>query len=181
MNNLIFRSMSYGVYLVSTMDGVRPTGCIVNCAMQITVTPPTIAVSMSHDNYTNRCMEKSGVFACSTLTEQSSRRMIGTFGFRSGKDVDKFEGVDYEMAAGVPVIKDACGYVVCKIVDKLETATHTVFLGEVIEAEAYKGAARPMTYAWYREILKGKSPKSAPTYLQEGRDIPSLHQNAADC
>lgn len=168
MNTRIFKSMSYGVYLVSTLDEGRPTGCIANCVMQITVTPPTIAVSLSHDNYTNQCMERCQMFGCSILSEQSSHRMIGTFGFRSGEDVDKFEGIDYETAAGVPVVKDSCGYVVCKIVSKLETATHTIFLGEVIEAETYEGEQKPMTYDWYRRVRKGKSPKSAPTYLQEG-------------
>ena len=64
-------------------------------------------------------------------------------------------------------VKDSCGYVVCKIIDTMETATHTVFLGEVVEAEVYEGAADAMTYAYYHKVVKGKSPKNAPTYLPE--------------
>lgn len=167
MNTNIFRSMSYGVYAVTAMDGERPTGCIANSIMQITSAPATVAVSMNHDNYTNQCIRKTGKFAFSILSEESDPGLIGGFGFRSGKDHDKFDGVAYEMAAGMPVLKDSCGYVVCKVIDTMETETHTIFLGEVIEGEVYEGMAEAMTYAYYHKVVKGKSPKNAPTYLPE--------------
>jgi len=93
----IFRKMSYGVYIVSSLDGERPTGCIANSIMQITSSPATVAVSVNHDNYTNGCIEKTGKFAFSIMAKDSDAGLIGNFGFRSGKDVDKFEHVDYEM------------------------------------------------------------------------------------
>ncbi len=158
--------MSYGMYVVGTMDGERPTGCIANSIMQITSSPATIAASINHDNYTNGCIEKSGMFSFSILAENSPSDLIGTFGFQSGKDTDKFSGVDYEMISGVPVVKNTCGYVVCKVIDKMETATHTVFLGEVIAAEVYDSLPE-MTYSYYHKVIKGKSPKNAPTYLPE--------------
>ena len=167
MDTRIFRSMSYGVYVAGTMDGDRPTGCIVNSIMQITSTPATVAVSVNHDNYTNPCIAESGLFSFSILAEDSDPGLIGGFGFRSGKDVDKFDGVDYEMAAGCPVVKDSCGYVVCRVINTMETATHTVFLGEVIDGAVYEGSRKPMTYAYYHQVVKGKSPKNAPTYLPE--------------
>ena len=68
INKNAFRDMSYGVYVVSTLDGVRPTGCVANSAMQITSEPATIAVSINHDNYTNGCIEKTGKFAISILS-----------------------------------------------------------------------------------------------------------------
>ena len=64
------------------------------------------------------------------------------------------------------MVKNTCGYVVCKVIDKMETATHTVFLGEVIAAETYENAGHEMTYAYYHNVIKGKSPKNAPTYLR---------------
>ena len=167
MDNKIFRSMSYGVYVAGTMDGDRPTGCIVNSVMQITSSPATVAISVNHDNYTNGCIAKSGLFSFSILAEDSDPGLIGGFGFRSGKDVNKFDGVDHEMAAGVPVVKDSCGYVVCRVINTMETATHTVFLGEVIDGVVYEGNRKPMTYAYYHQVVKGKSPKNAPTYLPE--------------
>ncbi|MEE1314938.1 MAG: flavin reductase [Faecalimonas sp.] len=166
MNTNAFRSLSYGVYIVSTLDGNRPTGCVANSAMQITSTPATIAVSINHDNYTNSCIEKSGKFAISILSEQSDAGLIGTFGFQSGKDVDKFDGVEAVEREGISIVADACAYVVCKVIDKMETATHTVFLGEVVDADVLKGGDA-MTYAYYHKVVKGKSPKNAPTYLPE--------------
>lgn len=167
MNANIFRSMSYGVYVVSTMDKDRPTGCIANSIMQITSSPATIAVSINHDNYTNRCIAASGKFAFSILAENSDSSLIGTFGFQCGKDVNKFDSVAYEVVEGVPVVKDSCGYVVCRVIDTMETATHTVFLGEVVEGDVYEGAGDAMTYAYYHKVVKGKAPINAPTYLPE--------------
>ena len=166
MNKNAFRSLSYGVYIISTLDGERPTGCVANSAMQITSSPATIAVSINHDNYTNECIKKSGKFGLSIMTEQSDPGLIGTFGFQSGKDVNKFDGVDALVKEGISVISDACGYIVCKVIDQMETATHTVFLGEVIDADVLK-KEEPMTYAYYHKVVKGKSPKNAPTYLPE--------------
>ena len=55
---------------------------------------------------------------------------------------------------------------VCKVIDTMETSTHTVFLGEVIDADTLK-KEEPMTYAYYHKVVKGKSPKNAPTYIEE--------------
>lgn len=67
MNKNAFRKLSYGVYVVSTWDNGRATGCTANSAMQITSDPATIAVSINHDNYTNECIQNSGKFAISIL------------------------------------------------------------------------------------------------------------------
>ena len=170
INKNAFRNMSYGVYIVSTLDGERPTGCVANSAMQITSEPATIAVSINHDNYTNACIEKTGKFAISILTEQSDPGLIGTFGFQSGKDVNKFEVVEAVVQEGISVVADACSYLVCQVINKMETATHTVFLGEVIAADVLK-EEEPMTYAYYQKVVKGKSPQNAPTYIAEEEPI----------
>ena len=170
INKNAFRDMSYGVYIISTLDGTRPTGCVANSAMQITSEPATIAVSINHDNYTNGCIAKTGKFAISILSEESDQGLIGTFGFQSGKDVNKFDGVSSVEKEDIPVVTDACGYVVCKVIDKMETATHTVFLGEVIDADVLK-KANAMTYAYYHKVVKGKSPKNAPTYIAEEEEV----------
>lgn len=125
MNTNVFRNLSYGVYVVTTLDGSRPTGCVANSVMQITSSPATIAVSMNHDNYTNDCMKRAGVFAVSILSEKSDPSLIGQFGFQSGRDTDKFAGVSYEEQEHLPVLTDCCGYIVCKIIDQMETNTHT--------------------------------------------------------
>lgn len=167
MNTKIFRNMSYGVYIVGTMDDGRPVGCTANSIMQITSSPATVAASINHDNYTNSCIKKTGLFSFSILSEHSRPDLIGTFGFQSSRNTDKFRDVPYEMQEGVPVIRDSCGYVICKVTDTMETSTHTIFLGEVIAAEIYDTSFPEMTYAYYHNVIKGKSPKNAPTYLPE--------------
>lgn len=166
MNKSVFHKLSYGVYVVSTLDEKRPTGCVANSIMQITSEPATIAVSMNHENFTHSCIEKTGKFAISILSEQSDASLIGTFGFQSGKDVDKFEDVDYESKDNLPVLKDCCGYIICEVVDKMETSTHTVFLGKVLDGDIVK-KEEAMTYNYYHKVVKGKSPKNAPTYIPE--------------
>jgi len=66
----------------------------------------------------------------------------------------------------MPVVADACAYVVCEVIDKMETDTHTVFLGKVLDADMLKDDTA-MTYAYYHNVIKGKSPKNAPTYIAE--------------
>ena len=166
MNSKVLRNLSYSVYIVSTMDGERPTGCTANSAMQITSSPATIAVSINHDNYTNHCIDASGLFAVSILAETSAPSLIGHFGFQSGRAVNKFDTVSFEMKSGVPIITDSCGYIVCKVINKMETSSHTVFLGEIIDGDVLLSAPA-MTYAYYHNVIKGKSPKTAPTYIPE--------------
>lgn len=166
MNNSAFRNMSYGVYIISTWDDKRPTGCTANSAMQITSDPATIAISINHDNYTNQCIEKTGKFAISILGENSDPSIIGTFGFQSGKNVNKFDSVKYEIKGDMPIVTGGCAYITCEVVNKMETDTHTVFLGKVIDADVLS-KDDSMTYAYYHKVIKGKSPKNAPTYIKE--------------
>lgn len=166
MNPNTFRALSYGVYVIGTLKQGQPTGCTANSVMQITSSPATMAISINHDNYTNQCINETGKFTVSILSEQSAPGIIGTFGFQSGRSVNKFAETSYQLVEGLPVVNDACGYFVCEVTDRLETATHTIYLGTVIQAEVLKGG-EPMTYAYYHKVVKGKSPKAAPTYLPD--------------
>lgn len=66
------------------------------------------------------------------------------------------QGFDTREVDGLQVLNDACGYFVCEVVQKMETETHTVFLGKVVAAERIQKAA-PMTYAYYHNVIKGKN------------------------
>lgn len=166
MNQSAFHKLSYGVYVVSTWDNGRPTGCTANSAMQITSSPATIAVSINHNNYTNKCISETGKFAISILAEDSDPSIIGTFGFKTGKEADKFAEVKYSVEDYMPIVSDCCAYIACEVIDKMETSTHTVFLGEIKGAEVF-GNRDAMTYAYYHKVIKGKSPKNAPTYIPD--------------
>lgn len=158
--------MSYGVYILTAMDGDRPCGCVANSAMQITAEPATIAVSVNHGNYTHDLIEKTGLFGLNVMPETTDAGLIGTFGFQSGREVNKFDGVPYEIVGSVPVLQESCGHFVCRVIKTMETETHTVFLGEVLDYDVLNDA-EPMTYDYYHKVIKGRAPKSAPTYIEK--------------
>jgi len=156
--------LSYGVYVVSTLNGEKPTGCIANSAMQ--VTHDTIAVSINHENFTNECIKKAGKFAISILGVDVNDNIIPVFGFTSGRDRNKFENVESEKIDGLNVISDSTGYIVCDVINTMETETHTIFLGRIIDGDTLKDQI-PMSYAYYHKVKKGNSPKAAPTFIED--------------
>ena len=163
MDKKVLRNLSYGVYVVTSKDIDRNVGCIANSIMQVTSNPSVIAVSINHDNYTNKVIKENNKFGVSILKETTDAKIIGTFGYKSSKDNDKFDGINFKEISEIPVLENTCGYMVCKVIDTMETSTHTIFLGEVIEADDYS-TENAMTYKYYHENLKGSSPKNAPTY-----------------
>lgn len=168
MNTDALASLSYGVYAVTVNDKAngRPTGCIANSTMQVTAVPNALLVSLSHDNHTNRCVAAEKRFALSVFGEYTDAELIRTFGFSSGKSTAKFDGLDYQTKEGLPIIPGACAYFVCEVTDVFETATHTLFLATVKDMDVLN-KDKPMTYAYYRNVIKGKTAANAPTYLKE--------------
>ncbi|NMA67662.1 MAG: flavin reductase [Clostridiaceae bacterium] len=181
MNPKVLWNISYGVYIISSMDGDRPTGCTANSVMQVTAEPATIAVSINHDNFTNECIKKVKKFAISILLETSDPSIIGTFGFKSGKETNKFDNVSYELKENLPIVKDSCGYIICNVIDMMETQTHTVFLGEVIDGDVFDESEQVMTYAYYHKVIKGKSPKNAPTYMPDEDKKQDVNTSKYEC
>lgn len=163
MNEQVLNNISYGVYIVSTWDNGRPTGCVANSLMQVTAEPPMMVVSIHHDNYTHKCIMDTKKFSVSILREDSDYRLIGKFGYQSGKNIDKFDQLEYEVYDNMPVIKDCCGYITCEVTGTMETDTHTSFLAKIVEGDVMC-EGDPMTYSYYHKVIKGKSPKNAPTY-----------------
>lgn len=175
MDKKVFRNLSYGVYVVTSKAEDRNIGCIANSIMQVTSNPSVIAVSINHDNYTNKVIKGTNKFGVSILKETTDAKIIGTFGFKSSKDTDKFNDINFKEILEMPILEDTCGYMVCKVIDTIETTTHTIFLGEVIEADDYS-SENAMTYKYYHDYLKGSSPKNAPTY--EEKSIMSSDENS---
>lgn len=165
MNNNVFKNLSYGVYIVSCKNGDKYTGCTVNSIMQVASSPAMIALSVNKENFTNSCIDEHKKFAVSILSEKSNPLSIGTFGFRSGRNFEKFSVIDYIVKDGLPIIKDACGYLVCEIIDVLQTPTHSVFIAKVLDGDILNDE-KPMTYDYYHNVIKGTSPKTAPTFIQ---------------
>ena len=170
MNEQVLRKLSYGVFVVSSNDETKPTGCIANSIIQVSYN--TIAISINHNNYTNHCIKNSKKFAISILGENCNDNIIPVFGFQSSKDINKFEEFETVDIDGLKVLNNAIGYISCKLIDTLETETHSIFLGEILNGDTLQ-EDEPMTYSYYHKVKKGKSPKNAPTYIVEKEEIAS--------
>jgi len=164
MDTLVLRNLTYGLFVIGTKDGSRPTGCTVNSVGQVTSDPAMISVCINHDNWTNRCIKEAKGFSVSILSEDCSGEVIGRFGFRSGKDTDKFEGIPYSQTpGGFPILEEGtCGWLECSLETTLELPTHTLFIGRL--ADCKPGVGTPMTYAYYHRVIRGKTPPKAPSY-----------------
>jgi flavin reductase (DIM6/NTAB) family NADH-FMN oxidoreductase RutF len=158
-------SISYGLYVVTSYQDDKLNGQIANTVFQVTAEPPRIAVSINKNNLTRQYIEGSGAFAVSVLEQDTPMIFIGLFGFKSGRDVDKLSRVNFKKGVtGCPLVTDnTLSVMEAKIIGKLDAGTHTIFLGELTHAEVLKEGT-PLTYAFYQEKKKGKSPKNAPTY-----------------
>lgn len=171
VNSSIFNSLTYGMYAIGAKGGERPTACIVNTVVQVTASPIMVAVSINHSNYTNECIKKTGEFTVSVLSEDTSGAVIGALGFTSGRNGDKLLNVKHKiLREGLPVLREnICCWFLCKVVDKIETLSHTIFIGEVT-AGSDEYANVPMTYDYYHRVIKGKAPRTAPTYREESEE-----------
>ncbi len=165
MNKAAFYKIGYGLYVVSSGKDGQYNGQIANTVFQVTAEPPTVAVSINKQNYTHQLIVASNKFTASVLNEETPMTMIGRFGFKSGKEVKKFEGVAVKTGAtGIPVVtENAVAYIEAEVINSMDCGTHTIFLGRVIESEVLD-SSEPMTYAYYQKIKGGKAPKTAPTY-----------------
>ena len=160
-----FRDLSYGLYIVTSLDGDRLNGQIVNTVIQVTSDPARVAVIVNKQNLTHEFISKSGLFGVSVLDESAPMTFMGLFGFRSGRDVDKLSQVEFKMGVtGCPlVLEHALSVLEAKVINQIDLGTHTIFIGDTINAEVLKDG-RPLTYRYYQEFLKGKAPATAPTY-----------------
>ncbi|MEO0281176.1 MAG: rubredoxin [candidate division WOR-3 bacterium] len=166
--------LSYGVYLVCSSDGEKVNGQIANTIFQITSEPITVAVSINKNNYTHQIIEKGKNFSVSILSEQTPLQFIGNFGFKTGREINKFENIKYETGTtGAPIVKDfSVAILEFKVVNKFDVNTHTLFIGELVDAHIVDNNQQPMTYAFYHEVKKGKTQKNAPTYIEEKKENP---------
>ena len=160
-----FRAMSYGVYIISAKDGDKAAGCVVNTLVQVTSKPARVSVAINKDNFTAGVVQRAGRFEASILTESAPMELIGTFGFHTSADTDKFAACEYSVdEAGVPYVTEhAAAHMGVRVLEVLDAGTHLLFVGEVEEA-AVLSAEPPMTYAYYHEVKGGKTPPKASSY-----------------
>ena len=186
MNSKAMYNLSYGLFVLTAKDGAKDNGCIVNTVIQVTTEPNRICVAVNKLNYTHDMIQKTGEFNVSILTEGSKFETYKHFGFQSGKDIDKFESIDFKRAAnGIAYIaKETNAYLSAKVVSETDLGTHTLFLADVTDGEVLSDDAS-VTYAFYQKNIKqkpGANVAAAPKkgfictvcgYIYEGDTLPS--------
>jgi flavin reductase (DIM6/NTAB) family NADH-FMN oxidoreductase RutF/rubredoxin len=167
MNFEAFFKITYGLYVVSTVKDEKLNGYISNTVFQVTAEPARFAIACSKNNFTAEMIQHSGVFTISALKKETKADLIGTFGYRSGRETEKFLNFSYRKGkTGAPILlEDTLAWFECEVVQTVDTGTHLLFIGIAVDGDLLDAAGEPLTYAYYREVKKGKAPKNAPTYL----------------
>ncbi len=160
-NTALFR-LSYGVFMLATRSGEKINGCITNTCMQVANSPTRIAIACINTNYTCDLIKESGVFCLSLLDKSCSFDTLVRWGFQSGRNADKFAGMELpEDGNGVPYLTwGTCAMISAKVVDSMDLGSHTLFIGEVLDAKVLSDR-EPMTYAYYQSDVKPKPQKPA--------------------
>ncbi len=158
--------LGYGMYIVGSYKDDKLNGQVANTVFQITSEPPTVAVSINKANLTHEYIESSRVFSASVLHQDTPLNYIGDFGFKSGRDVDKLKGIDYKIGeTKAPVFLDhATAYLEAEVIQGVDLGTHTIFIGKIVAAEVLSEDLC-LTYDYYRQVKRGTTPKTAPSYI----------------
>lgn len=157
MDNQAFNNVTYGVFMLSAKSGDIKNGCIINTCIQVANAPLRIAVSVINTNYTCQLIKESKVFAVSILDQECTFETIKYWGFQSGHNVNKFQGITMDTDInGVPYMGwHSCGVLSGKVLEEYDLGTHTLFIAEVVDAKVLSKNP-PLTYADYHSRLKPK-------------------------
>ena len=178
--------ITYGLFMLTTTDGEKQNGCIVNTVSMLTDNPKRIVVFVNKRNYSEELLRKTGIFNVSVLTESTSFDVFRQFGFQSGRDVDKFERGRYETSEnGLYYLTDYANAVLsAKVIDYYDYDTHTLFVAEVTEAKTLS-TEKSVTYEYYQSNIKPRPNAEPPKtegkgkwvckicgYVHEGEELP---------
>jgi len=98
-------------------------------------------------------------------------KLIGQFGFKSGREIDKFQGIEFTKGkTGCPIVLiSTLAFLEAEVQAMFDAGTNTVFLGKLVDAGILE-KGEPMTYSYYHAVKKGRAPKTAPTYIGEEKE-----------
>ena len=189
MDKKAMYNLTYGLFVLTAKDGIKDNGCIVNTVTQVTTEPNRVIVAVNKLNYTHDMIAKTGRFNVSILTEKSRFDTYKHWGFASGRDTDKLEGIAFKRADnGIVYLDDdeVNAYISCEVVSATDLGTHTLFLADVTDGEAFSGEPS-VTYAYYQKYIKSKPAANAAAdsrpkkgfictvcgYIYEGDTLPA--------
>ena len=181
INNDAFFKLSYGLFVLSAKQDDKDNGCIINTVMQVTDVPKKIVFTVNKQNLTHDMIAKTKVATISILDTSAPFSVFQDFGFKSGRDTDKFADIDYATRAKNDVFylnKYANSVICVKVTDMRDLGTHTEFLAEITEALVLSENPS-MTYQYYFDNVKPNPKKSKGFvckicgYVYEGDTLPS--------
>lgn len=168
MNEKSLYKLSCGLYIISSSYEDKTSGCVANTLQQVTSSPVQLSITLNKENYTEQLIEKSGKFNAVVISQNIDMDVIRRFGFQSGKDIDKYEGIAHrEDRQQIPYVSEhTCAYYTCKVVSHLDVGSHVIFVGEVVDMEVLS-EEEVMTYAYYHRVKNGTTPKKASSYQEQ--------------
>ena len=149
--------IGYGLYVVTSNDGQKDNGLILNSVTQLTDTPLRVAVNINKMNYSHDVIKKSGVLNINCLNNETPFSVFQSFGFRSGKDVNKFEGQEVLRSEnGLVVLPNYINaFISLKVDQYVDLGTHGMFICSVTESKIINNI-ETMTYNYYQANVKPK-------------------------
>lgn len=179
-NTALFK-IGYGLYVVTSFDGTRHNGLIVNTVTQVTNTPNRIAVTINKANYSHDVIKDTGIMNVCCLSVEAPFSVFQTFGFKSGRDSDKFADTPFwtsENGLAVPS-QYVNAFISLKVEQYIDFDTHGMFVCTLTEATNIVDK-ETMTYTYYQDNVK---PKPQPQkkkgfvckicgYVYEGDTLP---------
>ena len=165
MNRKAFDKINYGLFILgAAADGVFQ-GCVINSLHQVTSSLPIkVSVTVNKSSETFKAIEAAGSFAATVLAQDTPKEVINTFGYKSGRAVNKFEGLDVAVDQnGNPYVKDhALARISCQVAEKLDLGSYMLYVGNVTEAETM-GSGPALTLDYFKNG-GGSTPPTATVY-----------------
>ncbi|MBR5239075.1 MAG: flavin reductase [Clostridia bacterium] len=159
-------NIGYGLYVITSNDGKKDNGLIVNTVTQVTSTPNRIAVTINKENYSHHVIKQTGKMNMNCLTTDTPFSVFQQFGFQSGRNVDKFEGADVLRADNglVFLSRNINSFLSLKVENYVDLDTHGMFICSVTEARVIN-QNESMTYSYYHQHVKPKPQMDKKGYV----------------
>lgn len=177
----LFR-IGYGLYVVTSNDGKKDNGLIVNTVIQLTDTPNRVAVNINKANYSHHVIKQTGVLNVNCLSTEAPFSVFQQFGFQTGRSVDKFAGQTVHRSDNGLVFLDKYinAFMSLKVEDYVNLETHGMFICSVTEARVMSNQ-ETMTYTYYQNNVKPKPETEGKKgfvckvcgYIYEGDELPA--------
>ena len=175
-------NIGYGLYVVTTREGQKDNGLIVNTVTQLTDSPNRVAVTINKRNYSADLVSKTGLLNISTLAQSAPFKLFEHFGFQSGKSVDKFDEFKHVQRSSNGLLfldKYANGYISCKVINQVDLQTHIMFICDVTQCVRLSDE-ETMTYTYYQKNVKPRPETDKKGfvckicgYVYEGAELPA--------